>query len=295
MNAPAFAVRPRSAIRTGEVRLSDGLNLCYAESGNPDGLPLVLLHGFTDSWRSFEPLLASLPCRFRAIALSQRGHGDSGKPEGRYDTARFAADLAEVMDRLGIDRAAIVGHSMGSLVAQRFAFTYPQRTLALVLVSAFATLRGSEPGEALWRDAVASLADPVDPALARDFQLSCIAMPVPSAFFEMVVGESLKLPARVWRLTLRALLDEDFSDQVSRIAAPTLVLWGDRDAFSTRAEQARLATTIPDASLVEYPGVGHAPHWEQPQRTAADIAAFVDGVAATSTPAFPSRQDRDCA
>jgi pimeloyl-ACP methyl ester carboxylesterase len=278
MNAPVSLASLHLSLRTGTIRLSNGLDVSYAESGGREGLPLVLLHGYTDSWRSMAPLLASLPRRFRAIALSQRGHGDSGRPHGRYDIPQLADDLAAFLDHLGIDRAVIVGHSMGSLVAQRFALEQPRRVAALVLLGAFRCLRGNGEVEAFWRDAVASLRDPVDPALVRNFQQSTLAAPLPAAFLETVVEESLKVPAHVWRAALRGQIDEDLEATAKRIDAPTLILWGDQDAFSRRAEQAKLAAAIPDARLVAYRGAGHALHWEQPARVAADIAAFTDRV-----------------
>ena len=95
---------------------------------------MILLHGYTDSWRSYDRVLP-LTCRrsFRVFAVTHRGHGDSSKPEAGYAPADFAADLAAFLDAMRIDSAVIVGHSMGSSVAQRFAIDYPSRTRALVL------------------------------------------------------------------------------------------------------------------------------------------------------------------
>jgi pimeloyl-ACP methyl ester carboxylesterase len=119
------------------------------------------------------------------------------------------------------------------------------------------------------------MTDPVDPAFVRDFQQSTLARPVPPAFFETVVAESLKMPAHAWQAVLRGLLGEDFTHEVHTIRAPTLVLWGDRDVFASRAEQEALAAAIPAARLKAWAGAGHALHWEDPDRAAAEIAAFV--------------------
>ncbi|HEX2113763.1 MAG TPA: alpha/beta hydrolase [Alphaproteobacteria bacterium] len=256
------------------------MELAYAEQGDPSGVPLVLLHGYTDSWRSFEPLLHALPKWIRAVAVSQRGHGDSHKPRSRYDTSLFAADLAEFMERIKIRRAVVAGHSMGSLVAQRFALDQPQRTLGLVLLGAFKTLKGNAAATALWHDAVATLEDPVNSRLVREFQQSTLARPVPSDFFETIVAESLRVPAHVWRSAFRSLLREDMGSEVGKISAPTLILWGDRDGFCSLQEQEALAAAIPDASLIAYAGAGHSPHWEEPDKAAADISAFAGSVAA---------------
>jgi non-heme chloroperoxidase len=107
------------------VELLGGPKLEYVEQGDRSGVPLVLLHGYTDSWRSFEPVLPHLPSDVRAFALTQRGHGDAARPAHRYGPPDFAADVARFMDRLGIGAAVIAGHSMGASVAQRFALDHP--------------------------------------------------------------------------------------------------------------------------------------------------------------------------
>jgi non-heme chloroperoxidase len=255
--------------------VDDGVVLHGAQSRGGGGEPLVLLHGYSDSWRSYLPLMRELPSSMRLVALSQRGHGDSSKPTTAYGTEVMARDLARAMDHLGIARAVVVGHSMGSLVAQRFAQDHADRVSRLVLIGAFASLKGNPGAEALWRDAISTMTDPVPPAFARDFQSSCLARPVPEEFLSEVVAESLKLPAHVWRNALEAVMNEDRSHLLGRIVAPTTIIWGDRDAFCGKAEQERLARSIPGARLLVYEGTGHAPHWEEPARAAADLVATV--------------------
>jgi pimeloyl-ACP methyl ester carboxylesterase len=253
----------------------DGIVLSGARAGDPEGEPVVLLHGYSDSWQSYVPLIRALPHSLHLVALSLRGHGDSAKPESPYGTEPMARDVAAAMDQLGIARATVVGHSMGSLVAQRFAQEHAQRVNRLVLIGAFVTLKGNPGGEAMWRDALAGLVDPVDPAFVRAFQESSLARPVPADFLAGAIDESLKLPARVWRAAFDPLRHEDRSALLGRIAAETTVIWGDRDGFCTRTEQDRLARSIPRTRLLVYEGTGHAPHWEEPARAAADIAAAI--------------------
>lgn len=262
-------------MRQGRINTKSGVSLSVAERGDPAGRPLVLLHGYTDSWRSWEPLLSALPGFFRAVAPTHRGHGDSAKPGAGYRFEDFARDLRDVMDELGIERAVVVGHSMGSLVATRFALDNPSRVEALVLIGACATLRGNEAIGALSRDGVAEMTDPVDAAFVRAFQESTLARPVPPAFLDTVVAESGKVPARVWRDALRAMLEEDFSGELRNISAPALVVWGDRDGVCSRMEQERLIAALPAATLVVHEGAGHAPHWEDPRRVVADITGFL--------------------
>jgi pimeloyl-ACP methyl ester carboxylesterase len=256
------------------VTLPNGVDLQYVEQGRRDGIPVVLLHGITDSWRSFEPVLPHLPDALHAFAVTQRGHGDASRLPSGYRVEDFAADVGLFMDALGIDSAVLVGHSMGSVVAQRFAIDRPERVRALVLIGAVATLQGNAPVQELWDAAVSTLADPIDRGFVLDFQRSTIAQEVPPDFLEAVVDDSLKVPARVWRGAFAALLQTDLTPALGRIAAPTLVLWGDTDVIASASQQARLAKGITGAELRIYAGAGHAPHWEEPDRVAADLAAF---------------------
>jgi pimeloyl-ACP methyl ester carboxylesterase len=219
-------------------------------------------------------MTAHLPDHIRAYALTTRGHGDSGKPEHGYRLEDQAADVAAFLDAVGHDAAVIVGHSMGSYVAQRFAIDHPERTVGLVLMGTFRSLAG-DPGLEEFRAELDAVEDPVPDELAREFQESTIARPLPPAQLEQVIAESRKVPLRVWRAGLDGLLDAEPPTEAGLITAPTRILWGDRDTYCPRGEQLLLADAIPGAELLVYEGTGHALHWEEPARAAADIAAFV--------------------
>jgi pimeloyl-ACP methyl ester carboxylesterase len=272
-----------STITTKQAELPNGLRLPYTERGDPAGAPpLLLLHGYTDSWRSFAPLLPHLPASIRAIAPTMRGHGDASRPDAGYGAADLAADLAAFADALGLGPAVVLGHSMGSQVARRFAADHPARVRGLVLVGAFASLHGNAAARALWDGAVSTLEDPIDPGFVRAFQESTVVKPVPPALLETAVAESLKVPARVWRAALAAQMEHEdppLGGGPARVQTPALILWGDRDAIATHADQETLLAAMPRARLVVYAGVGHAPHWEEPARVAADVAAFAAGLA----------------
>jgi pimeloyl-ACP methyl ester carboxylesterase len=260
------------------VVLPNQVQLPYVEQGKPAGVPVLLLHGVTDSWHSFAPVLPHLPASIHVLALTQRGHGDASRPAAGYRFHDFAADLAAFMDARQLRRAVIVGHSMGSSVAQRFAIDHPERTLGLVLAGAFATLPGNPGVRELWDTTIATLTDPVDAGFVRAFQESTLAQSVPPAFFDTVVHESLKVPARVWRAAFEGFLHEDFSAELGKIKAPTLIVWGDQDAFCPRRDQEVLAAAIEGSRLVVYAGAGHALHWEEPDRFAADLVAFTESL-----------------
>jgi len=258
------------------IELPNRVTISYVEQGAPSGVPVLLLHGVTDSWHSFDPVLPFLPTSIHAFALSQRGHGDSSRPETGYRFDDFASDVAAFMEALQIESAVIAGHSMGSAVAQRFAIDYPERTRGLVLIGSFASLQGNPGVHELWDSVISTMADPVDPEFVRAFQQSTLAQPVPPAFFETVVQESLKVPARVWKATFEGFLQKGFSDQVGNIRTPVLLVWGDQDQFCRRTDQDKLLASIEGSRLVVYPGAGHAVHWENPDRFASDMRAFIE-------------------
>lgn len=263
---------------TFRIETQTGVTLDGVAQGDRSGPAVLLLHGYSDSWRSYEPLLDALPPRLYAIAASQRGHGDSDRPATGYTMADFAGDLPAVLDHVDIERAAVVGHSMGSMVAARLALAQPARVEALVLIGALTTLQGNAAIDDEFCDAILALTDPVDAGFVREFQESTLARPVPSDFMEGIVAESCKLPARIWREALDAMLADDLTPDLPRIAVPTLLLWGDRDGICDHAGQTRMASALPSAEFSIRAGAGHAPHWEDPQGIAKAIAAFVDGV-----------------
>jgi pimeloyl-ACP methyl ester carboxylesterase len=257
-----------------QASLSTGVTLRYAVHGDPAGVPVVLLHGYSDSHPSYAPMMSHLPDHLRAYALTARGHGDSDKPVHGYALADHVADVAAFLDAVGHESAVIVGHSFGSYTAQRFALDHPDRTVALVLMGAFRAIV-RDPGVEELEAAIATLEDPVDPAFVRAFQESTITRPLPAGFLDQVVSESGKLPARVWKAALAGVLDALPPTETGEIAAPTRILWGDQDPYCPRGEQVLLRTAIASAELIVYEGTGHALHWEEPARAAADVAAFV--------------------
>ena len=260
------------------IRLPSGVKLEYAEQGARDGTPVILLHGITDSWRSYEPVLPHLPSSLRAFALSQRGHGGSSRPKQGYAPRDLAADVAAFIEALDLGPALVVGHSMGTCVAQSFAIDYRRQVLGLVLVGSFCRV-GDNPGIAeLWQE-VEKLGDPISPVFVREFQESTLTLPVHPAFLDAVIAESLKVPARVWRDALQGMKSFDRSGELRKVKAPALILWGDRDGFARRVDQDDLSAALPCAQLSIYEGVGHALHWEDPRRFSAELCAFARSLA----------------
>jgi len=255
------------------ANLRTGLRLHYAEYGNPDGEPVVFLHGWPDSWFSFSRVMPLLPESIRAVAVDQRGFGDSDRPESGYAIPEMRTDLIAFLDALGIERATLVGHSFGSFVARQAAMAQPQRVAALVLIgTGFAA---SNPVTRNLQNVLRDLPDPIPVEFARDFQASTAYRPLPPEFLGRIIAESLKLPPRLWHLVIERLVEYDDTQRLARIEAPTLLLWGDRDALFSRTDQDHFIAALPTARLTVYEETGHCPNWERPEQVAADITALI--------------------
>jgi non-heme chloroperoxidase len=258
------------------VTLPSGITLNYVVQGDPLGQPVVLIHGVGDSWHSYETVLPLLPARYRVYALTLRGHGWSDHPPSGFARADFAADVGAFLEKFDLNQVVLVGHSLGSFVAEQVAADDEGRLRKLVLVGAGP---GVIPDPQLRQSLVSSLErlrDPVDYTFARDFQASTIYGSVSPAFFETVVTEALKVPANTWQGVAKAWKQvEDDTTLLSRIRVPTLVLWGDHDEIFLGADQEALIGGIANSRLITYPETGHALHWERPHRFAADLVHFV--------------------
>jgi pimeloyl-ACP methyl ester carboxylesterase len=261
------------APRFAAVRIDTGPVLHFVEYGDPGGKPVVFLHGWPDSWYSWSRVLPLLSANIRALAIDQRGFGESDKPDTGYAIPQMAADVIAFLDALALQCATLVGHSFGSFVARRTALARPERVAGLVLIGT-----GFIPSNAVTRDvqkALRDLPDPIPVDFAREFQASTAYRPLPPDFFDRLIVEALKLPPPLWRRAFDGLLDYDDSPQLGQIAAPTLLLWGDRDALFSRVDQDRFLAALPAARLKVYEETGHCPNWEHPERVAAAIAGLV--------------------
>ena len=268
------SLAPAPAVQFSSVLLNTGVRLRYAVQGDPNGTPVIMLHGFTDSWFSFSTVARLLDNKYRVYILDQRGHGESDRPVGGYAMQQFAGDVIAFMDAMNLKRATIVGHSMGSFVAQHVAVEAPERVSKLVLVASGTTVRNDAVTE-LQRE-INALVDPVPEKFAREFQLSTIFQPLPQEFLQTVVKESLKMPAHVWREVMNEMLSPETSVQLKKIKTPTLILWGDKETIFPRSEQDLLVSGLRNSVLKVYTDTGHALHWERPERFAKDLQEFIN-------------------
>jgi pimeloyl-ACP methyl ester carboxylesterase len=227
----------------------------------------------SDSWRSYEAVLPHLPSSIRTIAVSLRGHGESDKPPANYSVRDFEGDVVAMLDALGVKRAVVAGHSSAPLVARRLTLDHPERVAGLVLEGSFVSLVGLVSPETKTR--FLSLTDPIPPEFVRNFATGTFTHPPPAHFVDAMVGESLKVPAHVWRETFASLIEYDDARELPALATPTLIVWGDQDGLIDRKAIEALERSIQGSKLLAYRSIGHTPHWEAPERFARDLATFV--------------------
>jgi pimeloyl-ACP methyl ester carboxylesterase len=192
------------------VELPIQVTLPYYEQGSPSGIPLILVPGFADSSCIFEPLLPHLPESIHTFAITLRGHGDASRPASGYHTEDFVSDLDLFMKAVRINKVVLAGASSGGFVTRRFAATHPEQTLGLVLLGAPSALNKNPKFLDAWHNILSKLTDIVDPDFVRAFSKNIFTKPMPLEFVNKIVGENMKVPARVWRETGEGLLLEDF-------------------------------------------------------------------------------------
>ncbi|XAS71271.1 alpha/beta fold hydrolase [Micrococcaceae bacterium Sec5.1] len=269
----------KSEVRT--IALRTGINVpCFVqgnlgEANDDDAAPLVLMHAWGESWRSFEPLIASLPS-FTLVAPDLRGHGEADKPEDGYSLTAVVEDVVAAFDALGIARTHVLGSSSGGYVAQQLAVTHPDLVASLILVGSPLSLQGKPP----FANEVEQLTDPVSEDWVRE-SLSWYRLlhAVPAAYIEDRVRDGLAMPAAVWKASLRGYYEAVPPTQAGTISAPTLIVWGAHDHIVPRHHQETLASRIPGAQLNIYEKTGHLVLWECPERVAEDVKGFLSGIA----------------
>jgi non-heme chloroperoxidase len=149
---------------------------------------------------------------------------------------------------------------------------YPHRVRRLVLIGSPTTLVSNEAVMETGKGMLAGLEDPISPEFVREFLESTIHHPVPDEFLLTLVSESLKVPSRVWRDYFEGVvLTVDDTSRLGEIEAPTLILWGEQDAFLEREEQQRRAAALPNSRLKVYSDTGHVVHWERPEWVVGDL------------------------
>jgi len=262
----------------GDVGGADIAYVDIAGTANPGEWPaLMLVHGFTDTSRSFSLMAPHLAGR-RLIIPDLRGHGASPAGAGGFSPADFAADIAGLIRGLRLERPVLVGHSLGSMVAIETASAYPDLLGGLVLLAG--TLRPDIGDDHPMVVGVGALRDPISSADPfYDYWHACEAAVSPE-FLDMAAREASAMPVALWRAILEEVRRTDLTANARALRVPTLIIGGGRDPLFDETHQQRLCDGIPGARFVSADHCGHNPHWEDPELIARTIAAHVTAPAA---------------
>jgi pimeloyl-ACP methyl ester carboxylesterase len=270
--------------RKKTVALPNGEVLAYIEMGNAAGPAVVLIHGYTDNARDWVPLVPYLSKGLRLILVDIRGHGQSSKPECCYSRLDFAYDIKLMMDALGIKKADIVGHSLGSIIAQTFAEYWPERTSHAVLIASTGGRPPNAPPKPAQFDFAAEirkLKEPIEPDSPFMIAWWDSPTPVDPDFIRRQRKDAAGIPLRVWLAVLdQGLPDNAYDDlqrTLPRLKAPTLLIWGSKDPIMEEPVRKTLRDALPGAKVKVFEGLGHNPFWEDPRGVAQVINAFLAG------------------
>ncbi|MBZ9736149.1 alpha/beta hydrolase [Mesorhizobium sp. CA18] len=256
----------------GRKRIVDigGLDLAYVEIAGAEP-PLLLIHGFTDTSRSFSLLTPHLSGR-RLIMPDLRGHGASNAGEG-CSVVDFAEDIAGLIRRLRLDRPVVVGHSLGGMVSIALAAQYPELIGGMVILAS--TLKPDFGSDHQLIEGVAALRDPISPVDPfYDWWHAC-RPGVPRAFLAGLAKDASAIPAARWRAILEEVRGTDLTAAARAVQAPTLIIAGGRDPLFGEAHQRAMAGALAGSRLVWAQDCGHNPHWEDPAFVAEAIAGML--------------------
>ena len=245
------------------------------------GAPLLLIHGLGYARWGWEPVLPGLAERFDVVLFDNRGIGESDAPPGPYTAAEMADDAIQALDEAGVDRAHVVGTSLGGMVAQELALGYPDRVDRLVLAC---TTPGGPNAHPMPQQPVALMAEAatLEPAVAlRRF--------VENALAPATVAEHPELVDRILAHRIATAQDPvacaaqaaagatfDAFERLGALAAPALVQHGDEDVVVDPRNADLLVELLPDARLERVPG-GHLFFWEAPEQFVSSVSGFLEG------------------
>ncbi len=277
MSIPALAAPIDQAgwnERKQHVQLPNGIRLSYVELGNPAGPPLLLLHGYTDSsrvWTILAPYLED----HRILIPDQRGHGASDAPECCYAMSDFSYDARLFLDAMGVRRAAVVGHSMGSMVAQVLAAEHPQRVTRIALIGSTA-LTAVRRDNWMWGEIMA-LREPIasNAEFLRLWGPQASPTPVDPEMVRWYEPEIAATPPHVWRAVLRELVDVPIGRYAPDVRAPVLILSGGRDELFPAEHHRALVAAYPRSQAQVFAELGHNLILERPNEVGPVLARFL--------------------
>jgi 3-oxoadipate enol-lactonase len=254
---------------------ASGVRIAWERRGS--GPPLLLIHGLGYARWGWEPVVDELTESYEVVLFDNRGIGESDAPLGPYTARMLAEDAVSVLDAAGLERAHVLGTSLGGMVALQVALDRPERVDRLVLAC---TTPGGEAAARMPEQTVRLIQE--SPGLPREVAMrrgveNALATPADPAVVERIMQHRLATaqPLAAWLAQAAAGMSFDVWDRVAEVAAPTLVLTGDADVVVDPRNSELLAELIPGARLEVFPGAGHLFFWEQPQRFVELVKEFL--------------------
>jgi len=269
------------------VNLSTGIKMAYVEMGNPDGEVVILQHGMTDNSRSWS-MAAPFFCEagYHVYLPDLRGMGLSDQPDGYYNAITYATDLEAFFDAMNIDKATLVGHSLGSYTVQAFSIMFPERCNKTVLVSSMPIKGYQDEAMRGLENKVNNLPD--DGHLSDEFIDYWYATDLKEVdefgniFDEFIRGmkrEAQALPKKAWKNIVFGFVSMNFTELYTYVdpSIKVLVLHGNEDSMTPLAYQDELKTifNVDEDSYRDYEGIGHNIQFEIPRKCSTDIITWL--------------------
>lgn len=273
------------------VDLDTGIKMCYLTMGPEDGTPVLLIHGATDSrlsWAQVAPILASEG--YRVYVPELRGHGKTDKPvedDDAYLVEEHAADIVNFMDKAGIEKANLTGHSLGTLISQCIALEHPEKVISITLIASGPKSANNEAltwcyyGDGTDYLGVHGYDD--EGAMPEQFVIDwTICTNEDENFNKAIYLHAAKnLPYHVWAHIFGGLEVCDYTDRLSEIVCPVQIIWGTGDTIFLEEDQTALKNGLVNAETVEYveiEGASHNTHWDS-KSVAKQVAELIMGFA----------------
>lgn len=252
---------------------SAGVRIAYESFG--DGPPLLLMQGIGYARWSWDPIVPALAERFRVLNFDNRGIGESDVPPPPYSARQLADDGLAVLDHAGVERAHVVGASLGGMAAQELAAGYPERVDRLVLACTTPGGAGALPMPAQTLALMQEAAALAPEVAMRRFVENALAPHADESLVEELYARRVANPPDPVGWQGQASAGMGFDGSALEVTAPTLILHGTEDAVVDPGNAALLGERIPGARVELFSGCGHLFFWEQPERFAATVTEFL--------------------
>lgn len=246
-----------------------------------EGPWLVILGGLGDNARNWSAIAARLGRRFKVLLVDNRGAGESSRPPGPYRIQDMAGDVIRLLDGLGVERAHVMGFSMGGKIALRLALTRPDLVDRLILVASTAAYeKNASPAAGDVQNLLENFSNDESHFKAQFeilFSDSHKKKFSADSFAKFKLEEPHPQSREDFLAQYEAVRGFDVSGDVHLVLSPTLVISGTEDRMTPHENSEWLAENIPHARLILYPGVGHIPQAERTKRFLEDVTGFLTG------------------